>query len=57
MKRVIQSVLILWVLVIAASATCLAGGTAATPAKRAITFDDLIGLDRISEVQVSPEGK
>src|SRR2546422_8188950 len=28
-----------------------------TAAKRGITFDDLISLHRISEVQVSPDGK
>ena len=54
MNRAPRSVLILCVLALLAIAPA-AGGQ--SPAKHAITFDDLIRLDRISEVQISPDGK
>jgi dipeptidyl aminopeptidase/acylaminoacyl peptidase len=46
-----------FVLVLAAAIAAVGGGNATAPAKRAITFEDLISLDRISEVQISPDGK
>ncbi len=62
MKILKRSVLILLVLAIAAvapiaSAQAPAADASQTTTKRAITFDDLISLDRISEVQISPDGK
>src|SRR5712691_592344 len=62
MKPAMRPVLFLCVLGLAASAPVASAQsvlTAAAPApsKRAITFDDLIGLDRVSEPQVSPDGK
>src|SRR5258707_9106677 len=36
---------------------CCLGGRAQGAAKNAITFDDLIRMHRISEAQVSPDGK
>ena len=35
----------------------LGGGCAAAQAKRAITFDDLISMQRVSEPEVSPDGQ
>ncbi len=40
-----------------ASAQPALTAAAPAPSKRAITFDDLIGLDRVSQPQVSPDGK
>src|SRR5258708_12209183 len=36
---------------------CCLGGRAQEAAKHAITFDDLIRMHRVSEAQVSPDGK
>src|SRR6266849_10474199 len=41
----------------AASAQSALTAAAPAPTKRAITFDDLIGLERVSQPQVSPDGK
>ncbi len=51
MKHLKQCALILCVLLLGAQARAQA------PAKHAITFDDLISLHRISDPQISPDGK
>src|SRR5437879_1145426 len=62
MKRAKRLVPILWAFALAAAAPFALAQPPGKPAvqtaaKRAITFDDLISLHRISEVQVSPDGK
>jgi dipeptidyl aminopeptidase/acylaminoacyl peptidase len=58
MNRAKQLAVVLCVLALAASVPCVLGqASGQTAAKRAITFDDLIRLDRLSEPQVSPDGK
>src|SRR5207302_1606646 len=62
MKRVKRLVTILCAFALAAAAPFALSQPAGKPAvqtaaKRGITFDDLISLHRISEVQVSPDGK
>lgn len=51
MKRTRISVLLLLVLLVAAAAAAQA------PAKRAITFDDLISFHRVGDPQISPDGR
>ncbi len=56
--RAKQLVVILCVLALAGIVPVAAGQTSGqAAAKRAISFDDLIRLDRLSEPQVSPDGK
>ncbi len=37
--------------------TCISAAPAQTPAKRAMTFDDLMATQRVSEPQISPDGR
>ena len=59
MRRAMRLILILCALALPAAHPAAWGQAAPAPSatKRAITFDDLLGLDRVSEAQVSPEGK
>jgi len=58
MKGAKHLIVILLVLALAATAPSILGQPSGqSAAKRAITFDDLIRLERISEPQVSPDGK
>jgi dipeptidyl aminopeptidase/acylaminoacyl peptidase len=36
---------------------CISAGQAQAPAKHAMTFDDLIAMQRVSEPQISPDGR
>jgi len=58
MNRAKQLVVVLCLLGLAAAAPTATGQTSGqSAAKRTITFDDLIRLDRVSEPQISPDGK
>ena len=49
MKRKPFAIVLVWIL--------MAPAFAVAQGKRPITFDDLISLDRVSDVQISPDGK
>jgi dipeptidyl aminopeptidase/acylaminoacyl peptidase len=51
MRGDVRAVLIL------ATLLCSAAARAQSPAKRAVTFDDLISMHRVSDPQISPDGK
>src|ERR1700687_1392957 len=40
-----------------AALACVSAVQAQTPAKHAMTFDDLISMQRVSEPQISPDGR
>src|ERR1700733_2007102 len=55
--RTISRVMAAWVIVTAMAATTPVSLQAQEQRKRAITFQDLISMHRVSEPQISPDGK